>query len=102
MTQHANISISDYASFHCRATGLNTLWNIKGTNYQSGNATQNGYRLSEVIFEVLEGGNIQVHDMYLEILPTVENNETSVLCGAFVDTFSFSQPVQLIVQGKLL
>ena len=53
-----------------------------------------------MIVEVLEGGIIQVHDMYLEILTTVENNETSIQCGAFVDTSQFSQPVQLIVQGK--
>lgn len=100
ITQRANLSISEYASFHCRATGLNTFWNIQGMNYRSRNITENGYRLSEVIVEVLEGGNIQVHDMYLEILITVENNETSVQCGAFVDTIQFSQPVQLIVQGK--
>lgn len=100
-TQRANLSISDYASFYCRATGQNTFWIIDELTYSSGNTTENGYRLSEVILEVLEGGSI-VHNMYLEILTTVENNETSVQCGAFFDTFQSSPPVQLIVQGKYI
>lgn len=103
MTQHANLSNSDnsdYVTFYCRATGTNTQWNIIGdTTYESYNHTQNGYKFSEVIVQQLSDGT-RVHDMYMEILPTVPNNETEIQCIAYVDVFSFSQPVMLIVQGK--
>ena len=43
-----------------------------------------------------------VHNMYLEMRATVQNNGTEVRCIVFVDSPTFSDPVTLIVQGKFL
>ena len=99
MTQHANLSNSDYATFYCRATGRNTLWNIHDRNYDSGNRTEDDYVFREVIVHQHANENI-VHDMFLDIQTSLENNGTIVRCIAFVDTPSISGPAELIVQGK--
>lgn len=99
VTQYANLSSSDYATFYCRATGRNTRWGINDVTYNSHNRTENGYRFSEIT-EWLYDGNI-VHDMYLGIRSSAENNETSVVCVVFLNTYTISDPeAKLFVQGK--
>lgn len=100
VTQHANLSESNYAKFHCRATGLNTRWNIHTQYFESRNYTEDGYVFSEVILPGVRG-NIFVHDMYLEVPTTLKYNKTVIKCVVFVDRELVSEPVLLIVQGKL-
>ena len=103
VTQRANLSESEYATFYCRATtSRNTKWSIHMNIYDSRNYTDDssGYRFREVTVEVQESGDV-VHDMYLEVPTTVQNNGTSVKCWVFEDVQISSPPAMLIVQGKL-
>lgn len=95
---HANLSSTDYATFYCRAVGRNTRWGIDDITYNTYNRTENGYIFSEIT-EWLDNGDV-VHDMYLSIRASAENNETEVVCVVFVNFQILSDPVTLIVQGK--
>ena len=97
-TQHANIS--DSATFYCRAKGANTRWIIESLNYRTENHTEGmGYVFGEIIVGEEDQG-VRVHDLYLEIPATVENNGTQIQCLAYDALRSVSDPVFLIVQGK--
>ena len=94
VTQHANL---DYTTFFCRATGLNSCWFIQSSAYSSRNHTEDGYRFGEVI--QFENWYV-VHDMYLDVPTTIENNGTTVQCAVFVDTATVSEEVKLIIYGE--
>ena len=59
-----------------------------------------GYVFSEVTVGVQ--ADLLVHDMFLEVPTTPEYNITMIKCVVFVDRPEFSDPVQLIVQGKCI
>ena len=103
MTQHANISQS--ATFYCRATGTNTRWSIKNAfeessaTYRTQNFTADGFTFSEIEQHGTTNTD-SIHDMYLEIPATPENNRTEVSCVVWVDTPTTSATAMIIVQGK--
>ena len=96
VTQRVNLSDSNHATFYCRAmTNINTKWFINGASFDSRNYSINAYLFSEVI----ERENI--HDMYLEVPASVQNNLTRIQCAVIIDhEVLVSQPAILIVQGK--
>ena len=81
VTQHVNLSDSDAVTFNCLATGANTRWSIKVPSveypqgpptYRTYNHTEDGYNFLET---VQHGTNADdIHNMYLEIPATLENN----------------------------
>ena len=95
-TQHTNLS--ELATFHCRATGVNTFWNIDNITYHTNNNTEDGYTFGEVLVGTENG--IGVHDLYLQVPATSENNGTQVQCLTIDSAHILSKVVSLIVQGK--
>lgn len=100
VTQRVNLSDTSHATFYCRATtSINTKWFINGAFFESKNYSLNAYLFSEVI--EVQGENNIVHDMYLEVPATVQNNLTRIQCVIIGHRPLTSQPpAMLIVQGK--
>lgn len=102
VTQHANLSDTNYATFYCRAvTAWDTSWVINTAIVDSRNYSKNGYTFSEVKVEVRQNG-VLVHlvHMYLDVPTTAAYNGTEIQCAVALDGLHFSEPATLIIQGK--
>ena len=97
-TQRVNLSNTDYATFYCQTTGLNSFWSINMEIYSIANRTEtNGYIFGQVTEYLLDG--TIAHDLYLRILASADNNNTVVVCVSILDSPTFSAPAELIIQG---
>ena len=92
------VPVGTLASFNCTAEGNEAFWVVNGSTCHEGCLSDRGFTIREDTPPTGSG----MWALYMDVLASIENNNTNIRCKAHKDQVTISDPVYLLVMGKYL
>lgn len=94
------VALGSTASFFCSGRGVISRWFVNDTIVVNSNIDADLISRG-FTFDDEEDLTAQVHNLSMTVLASQANNNTRIQCHTYLDTQVISDPVYLIIIGKL-